>query len=124
MSRRLSRRALGAAAEAFVAAQLETQGYSIRARNWRSPFGEIDLIVEGQGWLRFIEVRARRTDQFGAPEESLTPRKRQRLLQTALAYLGQLEGPEPCWRVDLAAVSLDAQGRPISVTFFENILEA
>ncbi|WP_322798603.1 YraN family protein [Thermoflexus sp.] len=120
--RRLSRRSVGAAAEAFVAAYLEAHGYSIRARNWRSPFGEIDLIVEGEGWLRFIEVRARRTDRFGSPEESLTPRKRQRLLQTALAYLGQWEGPEPCWRVDLASVSLDAQGRPVSVTFLENIL--
>ncbi|WP_376788645.1 YraN family protein [Thermoflexus sp.] len=123
-SRRPSRRSLGAAAEAFVAAQLEAQGYSIRARNWRSPFGEIDLIAEGQGWLRFIEVRARRDDRFGTPEESLTPRKRRCLLQTALAYLGQLEEPEPCWRVDLASVALDAQGRPVSVTFFENILEA
>ncbi|MCS7251916.1 MAG: YraN family protein [Thermoflexus sp.] len=121
-SRRLSRRSLGAAAEAFVAAHLEAQGYSVRARNWRSPFGEIDLIVEGEGWLRFIEVRAKRTDRFGAPEESLTPRKRQRLLQTALAYLEQWDGPEPCWRVDLASVSLDAQGRPVSVTFLENIL--
>ncbi len=118
-----SRRSLGMAAEAFVAAHLEAQGYAIRARNWRSPFGEIDLIVEGEGCLRFIEVRARRNDRFGTPEESLTPRKRRRLLQTALAYLGQLEGPEPFWRVDLAAVSLDARGRPISVTFIENVLE-
>jgi len=122
--RRPSRRSLGAAAEAFVAAYLEARGYTVRARNWRSPFGEIDLIVEGEGWLRFIEVRARRDDRFGLPEESLTGRKRRRLLQTALAYLGQLEGPEPCWRVDLAAVSLDPQGRPVSVTFVENVLEA
>ncbi len=119
-----SRRSLGAAAESFVAAYLEARGYRIRARNWRSPFGEIDLIAEGEGWLRFIEVRARRNDRFGQPEESLTPRKRWRLLQTALAYLAQLEGPEPCWRVDLAAVILDPRGRPISVAFVENILEA
>ncbi len=119
-----SRRSLGAAAESFVAAHLEAQGYRIRARNWRSPFGEIDLIAEGEGWLRFIEVRARRSDRFGPPEESLTPRKRRRLLQTALAYLAQLEGPEPYWRVDLAAVILDSRGHPISIAFVENILEA
>lgn len=117
-----SRRALGERAEAFVAAQLEAQGYRIRARNWRSPFGEIDLIAEGEGWLRFIEVRARRNDRFGTPEESVTPRKRQRLLQTALAYLATWEGPEPNWRVDLASVALDPRGRPVSVTFIEDIL--
>jgi putative endonuclease len=86
-------------------------------------FGEIDLIAEGDGWLLFIEVRARRNDRFGRPEESLSPRKRRRLQQTALAYLGQLEGPEPSWRVDLAAVSLDPRGRPMEVSFIENILE-
>ncbi|HXF68970.1 MAG TPA: YraN family protein [Thermoflexus sp.] len=121
-SSRPSRRSIGAAAEAFVAAYLEAQGYRIQARNWRSPFGEIDLIVEGEGWLRFVEVRAKRSDRFGSPEESLTPRKRRRLLQTALAYLGQQGEREPCWRVDLASVTLDSQGRPVSVTFVENVL--
>ncbi|MBO9361798.1 MAG: YraN family protein [Thermoflexus sp.] len=122
-TRRISRRTLGTAAETFVAAHLEAQGYHIRARNWRCPFGEIDLIAEGDGWLLFIEVRARRNDRFGRPEESLSPRKRQRLQQAALAYLGQLEGPEPSWRVDLAAVSLDSRGRPVEVSFVENVLE-
>lgn len=119
-----SRQASGRAAEAFVAAALEAQGYCIRARNWRSPFGEIDLIAEGHGWLVFVEVRARRGDRFGTPEESVGPRKRRRLLQTALAYLAGLEGPEPAWRIDLAAVTLDARGRPVAVAFFENIGEA
>ncbi len=122
-TQRASRRALGTAAETFVASHLEARGYRIRARNWRCPFGEIDLIAEGDGWLLFIEVRARRNDRFGRPEESLSPRKRRRLQQTALAYLGQLEGPEPSWRVDLAAVSLDPRGRPMEVSFIENILE-
>jgi putative endonuclease len=93
---------------------LEQRGYKILVHNWRSPTraGEMDLIAEDADGLAFVEVRTRRGDGSGAPEESLTPRKRARLLAVAQEFL-QAHGQyaDCAWRVDLVAIELDRTGR-------------
>lgn len=102
----------GRDSEAAAARFLRDAGYRIVARNYRRSFGEIDLIAYDGATLAFIEVKARRSDRFGAPHAAITRRKRDQLTKVALAYLaGMRPGrDEPPCRFDLVVVQ-PAPGR-------------
>jgi len=72
---------------------LREHGYQIIETNYRWQGGEIDLIARDGNYLVFVEVKARASEAFGAPEEAITPTKRRRLIRTAKKYL--LEHPTP-----------------------------
>ena len=78
---------LGAQGESIAAAHLEASGLKITARNFRTRYGEIDLIAEDGDTLVFVEVKTRRGGTFGTPEEAVTARKRQHLAMAAAIYL-------------------------------------
>ncbi len=84
MTRRRLR--LGALGERLAAAHLESKGYRILHRNWRCREGEVDLVAERDGCLVFVEVRTRRGEAHGSPEESVTAAKAARLLAVAEAF--------------------------------------
>ena len=102
------------------------QGYTLLARNVRTPHGEIDLIMqdigEAQNTIVFVEVKARRTRLFGPPEEAVNWRK-QAHLKAAIAYYMQ-HNPHPGldWRVDVIAIEKFSDTDPPQVTHFENAL--
>lgn len=77
---------LGKTAENFTAGYLSSKGYKIIDRNFRSKFGEIDLIAIKDNKLVLIEVKARTSDKFGFPEEAVTPSKIWRITKTAEYY--------------------------------------
>ncbi|MCS7088488.1 MAG: YraN family protein [Thermoflexales bacterium] len=114
--RRTPRQRLGTAIERLVAHHLEAQGYTLLARNWRCAYGELDLVAEREGVVIFFEVRARRSETFGTPEESLTPRKRAALIAAAQAFLAERGLEASAWQIDLVAVVLDAHGRVARLT--------
>jgi putative endonuclease len=64
------------------------QGYTIIARNWRCPRGELDVVALRHGVLVVCEVKARRNAAFGDPFEAITARKVQRLRRATAAFLG------------------------------------
>lgn len=78
---------LGAWGEEKAARFLSEQGYTILERNFHSRYGEIDLIVEDQCYLVFVEVKLRASGSHGLPEETVTLRKQEKLRLTAEAYL-------------------------------------
>ncbi|HEX6136828.1 MAG TPA: YraN family protein [Casimicrobiaceae bacterium] len=86
----------GARAEALAAAYLARQGLAIVARNFRTRFGEIDLVARDGGTLVFVEVRMRRSAGYGGAVESITAAKRARLLAAANGYLAGLGREPPC----------------------------
>ena len=101
---------LGALGETVAAAHLEAQGLRVVDCNFRTRYGEVDIIAEDAGTLVFVEVKTRRSLAFGTPEESVTPRKRARLAKVAAAYL-QLHGLEQRnWRIDVVGVALQRTG--------------
>ncbi|AEB11031.1 YraN family protein [Marinithermus hydrothermalis] len=83
----------GAWAEDRARAYLEAKGYRCVARNRRTPYGEVDLWMEAEGVMVFVEVKQRRNARFGTPLEALTPRKLERLRQSALYLLGRDDVP-------------------------------
>ena len=79
----------GAQAEASAASYLSAQGWHITTRNFRSRFGEIDIIAELDDNLAFVEVRYRQNTRFGQPYETVDVRKQEKLIKTAMIFLQQ-----------------------------------
>jgi putative endonuclease len=105
------RQRLGRWGENLAADFLKAKGFQILARNWRSRYGEIDLITQTGEIIAFVEVKTRKSRKFGLPEEGLTPKKAKRLQGLAQQYLAQNDLHEVDWRIDLVAVELDQNGR-------------
>lgn len=110
----------GAQAEQWAAQFLQRQGLEPVATNYRSRFGEIDLIMRDGATLAFIEVRLRRNAGFGGAAASIDARKQQRLIRTAQQYLAGLSHMPPC-RFD-AVLMDDAQGG--NAQWLKNAFEA
>lgn len=105
------KRLKGDAIERLACRHLERQGLTLIERNYRSPFGEIDLVMQHQGVVVFVEVRYRRHTRYGLPAETVDGRKQARLRATAEHYL-QHDGRasnRPC-RFDIVAVTDDPDG--------------
>ena len=98
----------GASAEALAADYLLRHGLTIVERNFRTRFGEIDLIARDGRTLVFVEVRLRRSARFGGAVESITARKRARLVAAANGYLLRIGRLPPCRFDAILMRSLDA----------------
>jgi putative endonuclease len=114
------RRRLGQRGEQLAAERLTRLGYEIVERNYRCPAGELDLVARlADRWV-FVEVRTRRGDRFGSPEESLTPRKRGHLIASAQHYLQAHDALETDWRIDAVAIVLSRAGVVERIDVIEN----
>ena len=82
-------RSRGAWGEDQAADYLRTRGYVVLARNYRCRYGEVDLIVSQGGYLAFVEVKLRRSSQYGTPGEAVTYAKQKKLRTTALTWLAE-----------------------------------
>jgi len=80
-------KSLGKFGEDYAHEVLLKKGHKILARNFHSRYGEIDIISEKDGMIYFFEVKTRRTTSLNYPEESITYRKKQKILQTAYEFL-------------------------------------
>jgi putative endonuclease len=94
----------GNAAEAIALSYLQHRGLSLLQQNYRSRSGEIDLIMQQDGALVFVEVRYRKSSRFGSAAESVTPAKQHKLLKTARYFLQQRGLDAPC-RFDVVGIS-------------------
>jgi len=99
----------GNAAEDAALAHLQAAGLQLLERNYRTPGGEIDLIVrERGGTLVFVEVRSRASGAFGGAGASIGAPKQKRIVLAARHYLQRFgSAPPPC-RFD--AVLVDGSG--------------
>lgn len=73
--------------ETCAAEYLREGGFRILERNYRSRFGEIDIIAENGQYIVFTEVKTRRVFSLAEPEEAVTPGKQKKIARTALLYL-------------------------------------
>lgn len=119
----LSPQDIGRIGERLAGAHLAAQGYVVVAANYRCRWGEIDLIArDGPVWV-FVEVRTRRSNAYGAPEESVTPAKLERLTLAAQDYLAQhtANTADIQWRIDLIAIRLGPNRRVQRIGHLPNI---
>lgn len=77
---------VGLGAEGLASGILTERGYKIIEHNFRSRFGEIDLVAVKDKTLYFVEVKARSGTRFGLPEEAVTQSKLRKITKTAEYY--------------------------------------
>lgn len=78
---------LGRAGEDRASAHLVEHGYRLIARNWRCRTGELDIVAERDDLLVFVEVKTRRSEDYGHPFEAIDERKRRRLWALAHEWM-------------------------------------
>jgi len=114
---------IGQRGEQIAAEYLRRKGYDIITLNWRCQYGEIDIVARQQEVIVFVEVRARHTSTTEAAFESVTPRKRQRMLNSAYAYVNAHDLPEETdWRIDVIGIALRHSAPPL-IDHAENALD-
>ena len=116
----MKRRETGIRGEKLAKDFLKKRGYRILETNYRCPEGEIDIIARHKDSLVFIEVRTKKSLEFGSPEESITPAKRERLRTIASRYQQTHNDLPPLWRIDVVAVELNQKGKPLRIELIEN----
>lgn len=118
----LKRKEVGALGEKLAVDFLKKRGYKIVQRNFRCREGEIDIIAKQGECLVFVEVRTKRGSDYGVPEESITPFKKDKLASLAQIYLQNYHPSPQSWRIDVVAVELTVQNRVSRLEHIENAL--
>lgn len=98
------RRAFGDDGEAYAARFLTAKGMRVVARQFRTRYGEIDLIALDGNEVVFVEVKTRRSAAFGYPEESVTRAKLAKIVHCAETYLRQERWEGRPYRIDVVAI--------------------
>ena len=116
----MKRRDTGILGEKLAKDFLKKRGYHILETNYRCPEGEIDIVAKHKDYLVFIEVRTKKSLEFGSPEESITPAKQARMRATASHYRQTHNDLPLPWRIDVVAIELDQKGKLSRIELIEN----
>ena len=92
---------------------LRNHGYKILYRNFKDRHGgEIDIVCRDDDTLVFVEVKARRSEEFGRPIDAVDRQKQLRVSKGGLAWLRLLDNPDIAFRFDVVEVLLPEEGEP------------
>lgn len=102
------RQFIGMQGEEIAKEHLLAKGYTWRESNFRTRGGEIDLVMQQGGTLVFVEVKHRLSNEYGDPEEAITPTKMKHMTRTALLYVKSKGIQDKSIRFDV--VTIDGAG--------------
>jgi putative endonuclease len=110
---RVDRKELGRKGEAAAAAYLQRVGMTVAAMNWRTASGEIDIVAWDGPDLVLVEVKTRRSERMGTPEEAVSAAKQRRLVRLARAYLAESGSRPRLVRFDVVALRVLGKDRAL-----------
>jgi len=99
-----ARQAFGALGERIAERWLRRTGWRVVQRRFRSGHRDIDLVVEREGTIAFVEVKARKGDSFGQPVEAVNWRKQKELTKSAQVWIDRHGRPDESYRFDVVGV--------------------
>ena len=111
----VARQRLGQRGETMACDELESLGYAIVERRFRTRFGELDVIANDHGTLVFVEVKTKTDSSFSDPVESVTKRKQQRLVSMAEQYVASYRITDMPCRFDVVTVDISVTPSKIVV---------
>ena len=115
------RQQFGKSGEDLAVRYLKKNGYQVLCRNYRTRFGEIDIIAKDADTIVFVEVKSRRTLTYGHPKYSITQKKQERISKTALYYLKENEQSTSRARFDV--VTINSADKKTDVEIIKNAFE-
>jgi len=104
---------IGKEGEKIAVSYLKEIGYLIRETNYRCALGEIDIVAREKNEIVFIEVKTRKSQASGYPEQAVDYRKQKKMSQLALMYLQKNRLADVCARFDVVAITMLPQGNEI-----------
>ena len=117
-----ARQHFGESGENLACRELESRGYAIIARRYQTRHGEIDIVAEDGEVIVFVEVKRRRSREFGSAAEAVTDWKQRRVAAMAVDYLARNKlTARPC-RFDVVAID-DEEGVP-RITVYPDAFDA
>ena len=127
--RDLEKKRLGALGETIASRYLEKKGFKILDRNYRKPWGEIDIVAEKGKIVRFVEVKSVSRESLPdisremeyRPEELVDARKLRKLARTAQLYM-EVKKDEREYQIDVVGVVLSESTRVARCRLFEQVL--
>ncbi len=111
----------GQLGERIAGDYLKKNGYKVIERNYRTKYGEIDLICQKEKNLVFVEVRTKKGENFGTPEETIDKKKMRKLWGNAMAYAARNKW-RGLYRVDAVCIVLKPSGEVDRLNHYENII--
>ena len=109
----------GSTGESMAEAYLLKKGFTILQKNWRHSHWEVDIIAQKNNILHFIEVKTRRTEKYGQPEDAVSDKKIQNLINASEEYLYL----HPQWKriqFDILSI-LILKDKPVNYFFIEDV---
>jgi len=123
--KRTQKQKTGALGESLAEMFLTRKGYKILTKNYRKPWGEIDIIAEKGNVVRFVEVKTVTRESFmfsHDPEELVDRRKLAKIARTAALYMESKRDKRE-FQLDVVGVILDKGSRTATCRLFEQALE-
>lgn len=128
MNKKTQKQEIGLVGENIAAAFLTKKGFSIIEKNYRQKWGEIDIIAQKDGAVRFIEVKTKSVGDTSYkssayhPEEHVTHDKLRKITRTASLYMESKKDSRE-YQIDVVAVVLDKIKRIARCRLYEQVLE-
>jgi putative endonuclease len=113
----------GKRGEALALNYLKHHGYRILETNFRTRYGEIDIIGRKKDYLVFFEVRAKKNLSYGLPEESISAAKASHLRAAAYYFIRTHSNLPESWRIDFIAIELDDKMNAKRIEVIESAVE-
>ena len=134
LKQKTEKQKIGEIGESIAVKHLVKQGYKILDRNFRKPWGEIDIVAKKDNILYFVEVKSvsYETKKFEAlanqenndydPENNVDDRKIKRLNRAIQSYLGYIYAPdEQQWQINIMAIFIDLENKKAKIRITEDI---
>jgi putative endonuclease len=103
------RMAFGELGERVAERWMKRQGWRVLMRRFRSGHRDIDLVMEREGLVTFVEVKARRGTEFGEPVEAVGWRKQRELTRSARVWIDRHGRPHESYRFDVIGVLVEQE---------------
>lgn len=120
---------IGKIGESIAKTFLMKHGFSVISTNYRTKYGEIDIVANKDNILRFVEVKSVKVISFShidtlaiKPEDNLTKDKWSKLVVSCEMYLSHKNiSSESSWQIDLACVYINTETREGKVVLIQNV---
>jgi len=118
---RLTKKDLGDWGEQIAVDYLISNNIKIVDRNIRTNYGEIDILGQKDGIIIFFEVKTRRTEEFGNPEDAVNYKKREHMKNSALDFMQSNLDLEMDWRIDVIAIFVGEKNK-LQIRWIKNAI--